>query len=40
MLKKLWRAKYLSWKKIKQDSIEVVDDGSEPTPLNDLDGGE
>lgn len=27
-------------KKIKQDSSEVVNDGSEPTPLGDLDGGE
>ena len=26
--------------KIKQDSSEVVNDGSEPTPLGDLDGGE
>lgn len=27
-------------KRFKQDSSEVVDDGSEPTPLSDLDGGE
>jgi hypothetical protein len=27
-------------KKFKQDSSEVVNDGSEPTPLADLDGGE
>ena len=27
-------------KKFKQDSSEVVNDGSEPTPLGDLDGGE
>ena len=27
-------------KKIKQDSSEVVNDGSEPTPLGDLDGAE
>jgi len=27
-------------KRFKQDSSEVVDDGSEPTPLSDLDGGD
>nr|ATI20349.1 hypothetical protein [Juglanconis sp.] len=27
-------------KRFKQDSSEVVNDGSEPTPLGDLDGGE